>query len=225
MGLFDFFKNKKTEKSTNAENRIQVQDGRPAHDEEVLLFFDTETNGLPLDYNAPSSNTNNWPRLVQLSWILATSDASIISKGDFIIKPKGFTISSKSIQLHGITNERANNEGVDIEKALEVFLDDVSKAKFLVGHNINFDMKVVGAELYRLNKKDVLQSKRSICTMKESINFCAIPTLRGYKYPKLQELYYKLFGKNFSDAHNSASDTQATMDCFFELLKRNIIRL
>ena len=31
------------------------------------LFFDTETTGLPRNYKAPSSDTRNWPRLVQLA--------------------------------------------------------------------------------------------------------------------------------------------------------------
>ena len=30
------------------------------------LFFDTETTGLPKNYNAPITDTDNWPRLVQL---------------------------------------------------------------------------------------------------------------------------------------------------------------
>ena len=78
---------------------------------------------------------------------------------------------------------------------------------------------------YRLNKRNVLSSMEPIDTMKESIDFCAIPFLQGYKYPKLQELYLKLFRKEFSNAHNSSADTQATMECFFELKKRNIIRI
>lgn len=32
---------------------------------ETYLFFDTETTGLPLDHKLPSTDTANWPRLVQ----------------------------------------------------------------------------------------------------------------------------------------------------------------
>ena len=39
---------------------------------EKFLFFDTETTRLPLDYSAPSTDINNWPRLIQLSWIITT---------------------------------------------------------------------------------------------------------------------------------------------------------
>ena len=60
------------------------------------------------------------------------------------------------------------------------------------------------------------------CTMKESVSYCALPKL---KYPKLQDLYTKLFGKQFKDAHNAMADIQATFECFWELVKLGVIDL
>lgn len=34
------------------------------------LFIDTETTGLPKEYDAPYTDIDNWPRLVQLAWIV-----------------------------------------------------------------------------------------------------------------------------------------------------------
>lgn len=34
----------------------------------MILLFDTETTGKPKNYKAPSSDTENWPRLVQIAW-------------------------------------------------------------------------------------------------------------------------------------------------------------
>ena len=60
----------------------------------MILFFDTETTGLPKNYKAPVTDLENWPRLVQLAYILQDYDGNTILKGDYIIKPNGFTIPS-----------------------------------------------------------------------------------------------------------------------------------
>ena len=65
----------------------------------------------------------------------------------------------------------------------------------------------------------------SICTIKSSVNFCKIIGIYGYRYPKLNELYYKLFYSNFENAHNAFSDILATIECFKELRKKGIIEM
>lgn len=227
---FSLQRNKKTrtrkaEIHFTKERKKDVNRASTNTNEHVYLFFDTETTGVPKNYNAPVSDSSNWPRLVQLSWILAQDNGNVISKKDFIIKPTGFIIPPESIKLHGITMTRAINEGVELEFAISVFLEDVTKASILVGHNIDFDIKIVGAELYRLKIENPLEGMKSICTMKSSIDYCAIPGKFGYKWPKLDELYKELFDCTFDDQHNSASDVLATMKCFFELKKQNIIKI
>ena len=34
----------------------------------MFLFFDVESNGKPRKWNAPASDTFNWPRMVQIAW-------------------------------------------------------------------------------------------------------------------------------------------------------------
>lgn len=189
-----------------------------------ILFFDTETTGLPADYNAPASNLANWPRLVQLSWIVAADTGKIIKKQNYIVRPNGFTIPVNASRLHGITTEKASKDGVYLQEIIDLFLRDLQDCNLIVGHNIEFDKKIVGAELLRLGLNNPLNIKKSYCTMEGSTNYCKIPGYNGrYKYPKLQELYRKLFGRNFDDAHNSAADTQATMECYFEMKKRGLL--
>ena len=187
------------------------------------LFFDTETTGTPLDYNAPSSDIRNWPRLVQLGWILMTEDGEKVSKGNYIIKPDGFTIPIEATKIHKITTKMALELGYNLSYVIDKFLQDFNKAKYIVGHNIDFDKKIIGAELIRLSKPDIMNSKQAFCTMKSSTDFCKIPGYYGYKYPKLQELYHKLFGRDFEEAHNAASDIEATQQCFWELRRRKLI--
>ena len=190
---------------------------------DLFLFFDTETTGVPLNYKAPSSDTQNWPRLVQLAWILTDEEGNRIHMGNLIVKPDGFVIPVDATKVHGITTQRAKEEGVPLAEAIDQFKADLDVATLIVGHNIEFDKKIVGAEMIRLGMKDELEKKKSYCTMQTSIDFCKIPGKYGYKYPKLQELYRKLFSKDFEDAHNALSDIEATEKCFWELRKRQLI--
>ena len=191
---------------------------------ELYLFFDTETTGLPKDYNTPSSNIDNWPRLVQLSWIVTDQLQNIISQHNHIIKPENFIIPTESTATHGITTKDANEMGENLIDVLNEFCKDVKLSKFIIGHNIQFDKNVVEAEIIRMGIKELgifhNGKTESLCTMKGTIDFCQLRNNYGYRYPKLQELYTKLFGKPFDGAHNAFSDIIATMTCFWELKKR-----
>ena len=189
------------------------------------LFFDTETTGTPNNYGKPTSDTQNWPHIVQLSWIIEDIYGHIISKENHIIKPTDFIIPAASVAIHGITTERANKDGEPLSFVLDKFLKDVKESVVLVGHNVEFDIKVVGCESFRTYGVDLLEWKPFRDTMKESTDFCAIPPIiRGhYKWPTLQELHKKLFDRRFSEAHNSYTDVGATENCFWELVHRGII--
>lgn len=194
-----------------------------------ILFFDTETTGKPLNYKASVTDLYNWPRLVQLAWIMADKDGNMLKKKSVIIKPDGFSIPDDSVAVHGITTERALRDGSPINDVLEEFATDMSLAEHIVGHNIDFDQHIVGAELCRLGMDfNALMDKPCTCTMKASTNFCAIPNpntyFGGYKWPSLQELYQKLFNRSFEDAHDALADITATKECYFELKQRGIIQ-
>lgn len=189
----------------------------------MYLFFDTETTGLPKNWKAPLSDLNNWPRLVQLAYLTYDKKGNKISDRNFIIKPEGFTIPTDASKVHGITTERALKEGESISSVLKIFDSVLKEASCLVAHNMNFDEKIIGAEFLRSKMQNTLVVKRKICTMEKTTNFCAIVGNYGYKWPKLSELHYKLFGCGFEEAHNAAVDINATAKCFWELKRRNLI--
>jgi len=189
----------------------------------MYLFFDTETTGLPSNWKAPVTDLNNWPRLVQLAYLVYDSKGNKIKEDDFIIKPEGFTIPTEVSQIHGITTEIALREGKSLSEVLNQFHLLICQAEFLVAHNMNFDEKIVGAEFLRLGMQNSIPAKKKICTMESSTNFCAINGPYGYKWPKLSELHYKLFKTSFEEAHNAMIDIRVTSKCFWELVKRNII--
>ncbi|MCX7611558.1 MAG: 3'-5' exonuclease [Ignavibacterium sp.] len=183
----------------------------------MYLFFDTETTGLPRNWKAPVTDLNNWPRLIQLAFLYYDSNGNKISGGDFIIKPEGFTIPTEASRIHGISTERALREGQLIKNVLQKFQSLVGQASYLVAHNMSFDEKIVGAEFLRNGMQNIIQHKNKICTMEMTTDFCAIVGPYGYKWPKLSELHYKLFGTVFEEAHNAAVDITATAKCFWEL--------
>ena len=187
------------------------------------LFFDTETTGLPKKWNAQASDVDNWPRLVQIAWILQEEKKVAEEMGTCIIKPDGFEIPVEASKIHGITQERAMVEGVPLLGVLEGFLTLNKKADRFVGHNVNFDVSIVGAEMFRADLNGRFIFLKQICTMKTSTNYCKLPGKYGYKFPTLGELYLKLFEKELKDAHDALVDINATTECFWKLKELGVI--
>ncbi|MFM7194301.1 MAG: DNA polymerase III subunit alpha, partial [Bacteroidota bacterium] len=193
----------------------------------MYLIFDTETTGIPRNKTAPLTDFDNWPRLVQLAWQLHGPDGKLLNRGNEIIRPDGFDIPFKAQQVHGISTARATADGKDLKAVLETFSADLSKADLIIGHNIEFDISIIGAELLRtaMDTAPLLERKK-FDTSTETIAFCALPGGPGgkFKMPKLNELHQKLFGKPVQDAHDAAYDVDATARCFFGLLKEKVAK-
>ena len=189
----------------------------------MYLFFDTETNGLPSNWKAPVTDLSNWPRLVQIAWILFDELGNEIERNDHIIKPNGFSIPYEASNVHGITTDRANSEGVDLKSVLTEFDNQIEKTTYLVAHNMSFDEKIIGAEFLRNSMPNSIPPKRKICTMERTTDYVGIPGYYGNKWPKLSELHQKLFGVDFEEAHNAAADINATAKCFWEARKLGIL--
>ena len=189
----------------------------------MYLFFDTETTGLPKNWKAPLSALDNWPRLVQIAWLQFDSEERKISERSFIIKPEGFTIPHEAAKVHGISTERAADEGVELEMVLEELADMIKVSNLIVAHNMNFDEKIIGAEFLRSEIDNALFETKRLCTMKASTDYCGLQGNYGYKWPKLSELHIKLFGEDFEEAHDAAVDIRTCAKCFWELKRRGII--
>ncbi|HEX2393972.1 MAG TPA: DNA polymerase III subunit alpha [Bacteroidales bacterium] len=191
----------------------------------MYLIFDTETTGLPYNYNAPVNEISNWPRLVQLAWECHDKYGLLLCDKSFIIKPENFVIPQAAEKVHGISTEKALAEGTELETVLNEFESDLSRSSFVIGHNVSFDINVLGAEFIRKGIKSRLHDIAWLCTKEASADFCAIPGGKGgkFKWPTLGELSIKLFGEAYDEAHNAAADVAATARCFFELLRQEVI--
>lgn len=189
----------------------------------MYLFFDTETTGLPKNWQAPLTDLKNWPRMVQLAWLLYDVNGKQLSGRDYIIKPEGYDIPETAAKVHGISTEKAMAEGVDLSMVLQEFATEIRSAKFLVAHNMNFDERIAGAEFLRKNISNGLLGTDKICTMESSTEYVNIMGSYGYKWPTLAELHEKLFETGFENAHNALVDVEILAKCFFELKNRGVI--
>ena len=189
----------------------------------MYLFFDTETTGTPKNYQAPASDLKNWPRLVQLAWMLMDEQEREVSGTESIIKPDGFRIPADAARIHGITTELALKEGAGLRSVLQAITASMQEASVLVAHNLNFDAKVLGAEFLRSGLPNLAETKAGRCTMVASTDLCRLPGRYGYKWPTLQELHRHLFGEAFEGAHRAMVDLRACARCYFELKRRRVI--
>ncbi len=189
----------------------------------MYLVFDTETTGLPKNWNAPISDVDNWPKVCQIAWQLHDRSGKCVEHKDYLVAlDEGFEIGFDTQKIHGISNELSQTQGITIDEALNEFNDALSRADFIVGQNLGFDINVLGSEYYRKEIETTLAEKTHLDTCTEkSAGLCQIPGGRGgkFKLPKLGELHSFLFGKEFSEAHNATADVEATARCFFELLR------
>lgn len=191
----------------------------------MYLVFDTETTGLPALYDAPSSDVDNWPRIVQLAWAVFDSRGRKTASQCFVIRPDGFKIPKDAERVHGISTLIAKRKGVPVVKALDEFVDALSHASVVVAHNFKFDSKVLRAEFHRIKIRHLFRGKTRVCTMEAATEYCALPGRYGRpKWPKLPELHYKLFGKKVKESHDAAADVATCSKCFFELKRLGVVR-
>lgn len=190
-----------------------------------LLFFDTETTSIK-----PGS-------ICQLSYI--TVDASVkpqVTTG----KNFFFTVDEmdpSAEEVHGFSLEKLYNlsNGQYFEDLVMDFIDDFKEADFVIGHNVNFDVKFLRHELEMLG--EYFEPKNTFCTMAYYKDICKLLKANGtYKNPKLAEVIdylgiteekitqtsEKLF-EGSGNYHDARFDTAATYLTVIEGLKKGYI--
>jgi len=164
----------------------------------IVLVFDTETTGLPKDYKGSVYDSDNWPYIVQLSYIVFDCvKNTILHKVDHLIQlPKGITIPESATAIHRVTNEMCESDGIDIKVALKEFNTYAKLANKLVAHNISFDKSTI----------DKCKIERQF---KDGSTY--------YKYPTLSELHEHLFQTTPKGTHNALNDVLICLRCYYFL--------
>lgn len=193
----------------------------------MYLIFDTETTGLPRNYNAPITDTDNWPRCIQIAWQLHDEMGRMVEHQDYLVRPEGFNIPYDAERIHGISTELAAEQGISFDEMLAKFNEVLNKAKFIVGQNVGFDVNIMGCEFHRFGIANRMAEMPVLDTCTEiTAQLLQLPGGRGgkFKLPTLTELHGYLFGVPFNEAHNATADVEATTRCFLELIKREVFK-
>lgn len=193
--------------------------------DKYVMVIDTETTGLPprtLSLRKEDINFREFDacRMVQIAWGCYGHDGRRISEESFILKPDGFDIPWSASAIHGITTERAASEGVTLAEVLPKLFDALQSADMIVAHNVAFDYSVISAEIYRFCVHhggvhpaciDMWTSMPRRCTMHAG-------TLPGQRWPKLKDLYARLYGvEPGATLHRADEDVRVCADVFFRL--------
>lgn len=190
-----------------------------------VLVFDVETTGLMSERNASITETDKWPYIVQLSYLIYDDVLNRITiiNDDIIRLPSNVIMSDICTGIHGITNEKSKSIGVDIRYALIKFNEILKTADIIVGHNISFDKRIIMVECIRNDIKQQFTKnsikKNEYCTMRNGVDICKLENFnfigkKYFKFPKLSELYYHYFKIVPEGLHNSKKDILVCLRCY-----------
>ena len=193
-----------------------------------IFVFDTETTWF---IDKKESDLDKQPNIIQFAGIFWDLDwnwnFSEEKRVDILVNPRK-PIPFGSSEVHHIYDIDVKDSPF-IEDVIDEFLSYINWADVIVGHNIEYDESMIKLELQRLNRLYDYKPKQVVCTMNETTNFCKLPkklaTSPGYKRPKLWELHKKLFDEYFIWAHDAMVDVEATLKCFVESFKKDIIKV
>jgi DNA polymerase III epsilon subunit-like protein len=204
-----------------------------------ILVFDTETTGLQ-EKGASIYDKSKWPHIIQLSYILYDmSNNSALIKNNYIKIDDSVIISQESFNIHNISREILDTQGINIVPALNEFNESLKQCDIVVGHNISFDKRLIFVECLRHNVKQYFTQfinnqkihKPEFCTMKNTIDFCKIERFNNTnqvynKNPKLSELYSLLFPNEAlpTNLHNSLVDVAMTLRCYVKYVYANDVK-
>ena len=212
---------------------------------QMIMVIDTETTGFPVKrsfneyhhYSCTEKYDNS--RIVSFSYALYNKNGENLDSDNLLIKPcYNSKILEDSTKIHHITYKMLTDNGVSMTTLADILYEKLKNVSIIVGHNIQFDLNILKSELYRIKRNEIIKQlidKRDLCTMFYS---CSVTKLSfpnstknndssyiSYKPPSLPELFKFLFGMDLENAHQSNFDVINCAKCFFELVKRKIIKI
>ncbi|MDQ3536522.1 MAG: 3'-5' exonuclease [Bacteroidota bacterium] len=188
---------------------------------EYILFVDTETSGLPKDWNASYAEVDKWPYIVQLAWVVYHKSGKEVKSENHFIKALDYRINPESEKIHGISENMTLEKGETRKRVLKKIYNDLKNYQpLIVGHLMEFDSHMLSVGFRRSGLKNIIKDYPLFCTMTATSSY---RRNLNTQYPKLDELYQTLFKKKLENHHNALEDAKATAACFFELVKRKEI--
>ncbi len=185
------------------------------------IFFDTETTGLPL-FSEPSEDPRQ-PHIIQLAALLVDLDTRKT------IASLGWEIPEDVVKIHGITTAYARSVGVPEPLAVQLFLELWSRADVRIGHNEQFDARIVRCALHRYThlteRAPLWKAGRSECTQILATPILKLPPtakmvaagFNKHKSANLREAYLHFMGRELEDAHSAIADARGCLEVYFAM--------
>jgi len=181
----------------------------------AFIALDTETTGIPTSRAKPTTkNLHHYDscRMVSIAIVEYNCYGKEVDSWHKIIYPDNFKVDATHI--HGITQEQAEKEGTHFLDVYYMLVGLLYMCPDVVGHNLQFDLNVIRAEMFRRGLDDgIMDSINPNCTLKLYRQIFLKPI-------KLEALYRGLFGKELDGAHDALNDARAAGEVF-TLLKND----
>ena len=194
-----------------------------------VLFFDTETTGIPERSWNWDTDFEQYPHVVQMAWMHGCKVET------HIIRPDGWEIPQETVDVHGITTEYALEHGEPFAAVVDMFIQDCHDAGLICGHNIHFDTSIIkanilrelGREYYDANDvENALYKGKRIDTMRPTMKWVDARMANGrLKFPNLSELYSRCFPGESFPAHDALEDVKAVAKCLPVILELGLVEL
>ena len=192
-----------------------------------VIVIDTETIGLPEQtryqtfYNPSNYSKYKTSRVIEIGYYIYTSSGEFISKRNILVKPENFKVENS--EIHGITQEHLEREGISLIGALSILAEDIASCDTIVAHNLQFDFNVLAAECYRILANghneiarklvDKMTSMKKVCTME-----LGMQKLGRTRRIKLSHLYEELTDEEWDQQHRAEDDARVCGICYWLLV-------
>ena len=188
---------------------------------EYLLFVDTETSGIPRDWNQPYARRDTWPHIAQLAWVVCTADGQEVKAENHYIQPSDYDMDSASGSVHGLTLEFLRAHGQPRHAVMQRLQRDLLHYQpLVVAHFMQLDFHMMGVSFHRAGLQNPLAQLPMFCTMRATGGLMRRPA-QGFL--RLGELYQRLFREPLLQEHDALVDARATARCYFELRRQGAI--
>jgi DNA polymerase-3 subunit epsilon len=194
----------------------------------MILAIDLETTGVPL-WKRPSIEREQ-PHIVQFAAQLIDPESRTVrSAWDMIIAPNGWTIPEEAVAIHGITNQRAEADGVRESIAVRTYINAWSQCDAVLGYSTAFDKRMMRIAMLRdgMSRPQIerFERKPTIDVMQLVTPACKLPPTdammasnqRTFKTPSLVQAALLLLGERMTEAHNATADLEVTLKLYWQL--------
>lgn len=180
-----------------------------------MIIFDTETTGL---IKANIVDLDKQPKIIEFAAIkLDDKTLEEVGRIEFLVNPKE-PLDKFIVKLTGITDAKIKNEK-SFEHHYEKLADFFLGEKYLIAHNIAFDMGMLKNDLARIGRLTQFPYPPiQICTVVQTFQ------IKGYRL-NLSKMHQHLFGEDFPEAHRAMNDVEALTKCVKNLINNQIIKL